>query len=204
MEPIPSLRCIGTERRKGDTAMKRLVIALPLAAMLSLCIAQATLAWPDDAQASLSTSPAGTSAGGTWTVDVSFVSSGQILAVDNLHPSLVIKNVVTGERRTFQTRSTAETGVWRASVIFPSEGSWTYSVIVGGSGMTFDYPPVSIGPATAAVTPPTGAPAGPVPTVFALLAVMAVAGAGGVIVARRSMRRGRPAVAEHAPATDRS
>lgn len=184
--------------------MKRLTIALPLAAMLSLCVAQATLAWPDDAQASLSTSPAGTTAGGTWTVDVSFVSAGQILRVANLHPSLVIKNVVTGERRTFQTQSTAETGVWRANVTFPSEGSWTYSVIVGGSGLTFDYPPVSIGPAAAAVTPPTSAPAGPVPAVIALLAVMAVAGAGGLIVARRSMRRGGTAAAEHAAAADRS
>jgi hypothetical protein len=184
--------------------MKRLMIALPLAAMLCLGIAQAALAWPDDAQASLSTSPAGTTAGGTWTVDVSFVSSGQILAVDSLHPSLVIKNVVTGERRTFQTQSTDETGVWRANVVFPSEGSWTYSVIVGGSGLTFDYPPVSIGPATAAVTPPTGAPAGPVPAVVVLLAIMAFAGAGGVIVARRSMRRGATAAAEHAPAADRS
>ena len=184
--------------------MKRLTIALPLAAMLSLCIAQATLAWPDDAQASLSTSPAGTTAGGTWTVDVSFVSSGEILAVDSLHPSLVIKNVVTGERRTFQTQSTTVSGVWRANVIFPSEGTWTYSVIVGGSGPTFDYPPVSIGPAAAAVTPPTSAPAGPVPAVIAILAVLAMAGAGGLIVARRSMRRHGTAAAEHAAAADRS
>src|SRR6266508_4556886 len=184
--------------------MKRLMIGLPLAGLLSLFAVQATLAWPDDAQASLSTSPAGTTAGGTWTVDVSFVSAGQILRVDNLHPSLVIKNVVTGERRTFQTQSTAETGVWRANVTFPSEGSWTYSVIVGGSGPTFDYPPVSISPATAAVAPSTGAPAGPVPAVIALLALMAVAGAGGVIVARRSMRRGGPAASEHAAAADRS
>jgi len=189
---------------KEDTAMKRPMIALPLAALLSLCIAQATLAWPDDAQASLSTSPTGITAGGTWTVDVSFVTAGHILRVDNLHPSVVINNVMTGERRTFQTRSTAETGVWRANVIFPSEGSWTYSVIVGGSGMTFDYPPVSIGPATAAVTSPTSAPTDSVPVVIALLAAVAAAGAGGLVLARRSMRGDATTAVGHAASADRS
>ena len=40
--------------------MKRLMIGLSLAALLSLSAAQAALAWPDDAQAALSTSPVGT------------------------------------------------------------------------------------------------------------------------------------------------
>jgi hypothetical protein len=184
--------------------MKRLMMGLSVAALLSLCSAQVALAWPDDAQAALSTSPAGTTAGGTWTVDVSFVSQGHILRVDSLHPSIVIKNVVSGERRTFPTRSTAESGVWRGDVVFPSEGSWTYSVIVGGSGLTFDYPPVSIGPGSAAAIPPAGTPArsGAVPTIVALLAAAAVAAAGGVVLARRSIRRSTTAAVGHVASID--
>jgi hypothetical protein len=186
--------------------MKRLMIGLPLAALFSLCAVQAALAWPDDAQASLTTSPAGTTAGGTWTVDVSFVTEGHILRVDNLHPTVVIKNVLTGQRQTFQTQPTAESGVWRANVVFPSEGSWTYSVVVGGSGITFDYPPVSIGPAAGAAAPaPADAATGPgaVPTVIALLAAAAAAAAGGLLLARRSMRGRATAAMEHSASADR-
>jgi hypothetical protein len=185
--------------------MRRLMIGLLAATSLSLSAAQATLAWPDDAQAALSTSPAGTTAGGTWTVDVSFVSQGHILRVDNLHPSIAIRNVVTGERRSFSTQTTAESGVWRGVVTFPSEGSWTYSVIVGGSGLTFDYPPVSIGPAPVAAAPPSTGPVSPlaVPALLALLAAAAVAAAGGLILARRSMRRSATAVVEHVASADR-
>jgi hypothetical protein len=173
--------------------------ALFAATLLTLSAAHATLAWPDDAQAALSTTPAGTTAGGTWTVDVSFVTQGHILRVDNLHPTLVIRNVVTGERRSFATQATAETGVWRAAVTFPSEGSWTYSVIVGGSGLTFDYPPVSIGPAPVAAAPPSTRPVspGPVPALIALLLVATIATAGGLVLARRTRRSatvGEPAV----------
>ncbi len=185
--------------------MKRLMIGLSLAALLSLSAAQAALAWPDDAQAALSTSPVGTTAGGTWTVDISFVSQGHILRVDNLHPSLVIRNVVTGERRSFSTQATAESGVWRAAVTFPSEGSWTYSVMVGGSGLTFDYPAVSIGPAPVAAVPPGGGPASPwtAPTLIALLAAVAAAAAGGLVLVRRTVRRGTTAVVEQAASADR-
>jgi hypothetical protein len=183
--------------------MRRLMIGLLAATLLSLAAAQATLAWPDDAQAALSTSPTGTTAGGTWTVDISFVSHGHILRVDNLHPSVVIKNVATGERRSFSTLATAESGVWRATITFPSEGSWTYSVIVGGSGLTFDYPPVSIGPASASAMPTNVGPASPwtMPALFAVLAAAAVA--GGVALARRSVRRSTTAVVQHVASADR-
>jgi hypothetical protein len=184
--------------------MKRLMIGLSLAAMLSLFAAQAALAWPDDAQAALSTSPVGTTAGGTWTVDVSFVSQGHILRVDSLHPTLAIRNVATGERHSFATQPTAETGVWRGAVTFPSEGSWTYSVIVGGSGLTFDYPPVTIAPAPVAAVTPDSAPSGPAtaPALIALLAA-AVAAAGGLVLVRRNVRRSTAAVVEHAAPADR-
>lgn len=190
--------------------MKRLMIGLPLAGLLSLFAVQATLAWPDDTQASLSTSPAGTTAGGTWTVDISFVSQGHILRVDSLQPSVVIKNVATGERRSFSTEATAESGVWQANVVFPSEGSWTYSVVVGVSGITFDYPPVSIGPALAAdgraaANAPIAAEAPTPGVVFLPIALLAAAAvvAAGLVVARRSMRQSTTAVVEHAASLDR-
>jgi hypothetical protein len=185
--------------------MKRLIVGLPLAMSISLFAAQATLAWPDDTQASLSTSPAGTTAGGTWTVDISFVSEGHILRVKSLQPSVVIKNVATGERRTFQSDDTAQSGVWRANVVFPSEGSWTYSVVVGVSGITFDYPPVRIGPTSA--SEPTGAadmltPGAVLPLVALIVATMAAV-VGGLILTRRSMHGVAIAATKHAAPIDR-
>jgi hypothetical protein len=185
--------------------MKRLIVGLPLALSISLFAAQATLAWPDDTQASLSTRPAGISAGGTWTVDISFVSEGHILRVDSLQPSVVIENVATGERRTFQSEATAQSGVWRANVVFPSEGRWTYSVVVGISGITFDYPPVRIGPTPAAEAPtaadmPTS---GAMLPLIALLAVTIAAAVGGLILARRSSDGGAIAAAEQAAPVER-
>src|SRR5437899_2715176 len=66
--------------------MKRSIIGVALGTALSLMAVGSVLAWPEDTQASLSSTPAGTPPGGTWTVDVSFVSNGQILRVANLRP----------------------------------------------------------------------------------------------------------------------
>lgn len=168
--------------------MKRSIIGVALGTALSLMAVGSVLAWPEDTQASLSSTPAGTPPGGTWTVDVSFVSNGQILRVANLRPSIRIRNVDTGDARSFATQPTSESGVWRADVVFPTEGSWTYSVVVGGSGITFDYAPVRIGD----VAPGPQAPAGsnPLPVLAALTALLALA-VGATFLARRPIQAAR-------------
>ena len=163
--------------------MKRSIIGIALGTALSLMAVGSVLAWPEDARASLSSTPAGTASGGTWTVDVSFVSNGQILRVDTLRPSIRIRNVDTGDIRSFESQPTSESGVWRADVVFPTAGSWTYTVVVGGSGLTFDYPPVQI--VGAAPSPQTPAGPEPLPLLAALAAVLLAVVAGAVYLARR-------------------
>jgi len=71
--------------------------------------------------------------------------------------------------------------------------------------LTFDYPPVSIGPASASAMPTNVGPASPwtMPALFAVLAAAAVAAAGGAALARRSVRRSRTAVVQHVASADR-
>jgi hypothetical protein len=169
--------------------MKRSIIGIALGTALSLMAVGSVLAWPEDAKASLSSTPAGTASGGTWTVDVSFVSNGQILRVDTLRPSIRIRNVDTGDIRSFESQPTSESGVWRADIVFPTAGSWTYSVVVGGSGLTFDYPPVRI----AGAAQPSEAPAGSeaLPLLAVLTALLFAVAAGAVFLARRPIPAGR-------------
>ena len=137
--------------------MKRIATGGLLAAALLLVMAPAVLAWPDDATAQLSSTPGGTSAGQTWDVDVSFVSQGRQMTVDTLSPSITIRNQSTGQELSFPAAPTVRSGTYHAAVVFPTDGSWTYSVLADSYGTRFDFPAVQI---PAAVASPTQAPSG--------------------------------------------
>ena len=133
--------------------MKRIATGGLLAAALLLVVAPAVLAWPDDATARLSSTPDGTSAGQTWDVDVSFVSQGRQMTVDSLSPSITIRDQSTGREVSFPAVPTGRSGIYHAAVVFPTDGSWTYSVLADHYGTRFDFPAVHIPPAVAAPTP---------------------------------------------------
>jgi YtkA-like protein len=67
-------------------------------------------------------------AGETWTANIQVLQHGQTPMADAT-PSVIIANAATGEERTFPaTLSDPEDGVYVASVVFPTAGSWSVAV----------------------------------------------------------------------------
>ena len=109
-------------------------------------------------------------AGETWTANVQVLQHGQTPMADAT-PSVIITNAATGEERTFPaTLTDAENGMYLASVVFPTAGSWSVAVNDGfpvaecAQTHTFETqsiaavgppsePPAAAEPAAAAVTP---------------------------------------------------
>jgi hypothetical protein len=105
----------------------------------------------------LSSLPKGLSAGQPWVVNITVLQHGQT-PIDGLKPTVTIRKVVrtpsgnsrvvSSETRTFATRATDATGVYRARVIFPSAGTWRFEVydafIQYGGARTHRFAPVKI------------------------------------------------------------
>jgi hypothetical protein len=164
--------------------MKRFASGGLLAAAILLVSAQSALAWPDDATAQLSSTPAGTTAGEAWDVDVSFVTKGQVLTVDNLQPIITIHERATGRDLSFAATSTGQTGIYHARVVFPSAGEWTYTVRSARAGAVFQFPSYRITPAVA--TGPGFNPA-PASSPIALYVVLLLAAALTVVMLGRRL-----------------
>jgi hypothetical protein len=144
---------------EGRFQMKRLASALALATTVMAVGAQVVFAWPGDARANLSSTPTGLAAGETWTVDITFVSQGRVLSPDSIRPVVVVQEVTTGATRTFETRATGVAGVFRADVVFPRAGTWSYKVAPSEYGPFFAYPAVNVKAAAAPVGQASSAPA---------------------------------------------
>jgi hypothetical protein len=150
--------------------MRKLLCVLTLA--LALVAAPAAGAG-GFATVGLSSLPAGTAAGETWTVDLKVLAHGRT-PVDGIAPLVRITGG-DGQTREFAARPTGETGVYRADVVFPREGTWRYEVWDGYT-QTHTFKAVAIG------TPADGS----FPYFStALAAVLALALAGSVLVVRR-------------------
>ena len=114
-----------------------------------------------------------------------------------VQPTITISQNGTGAERTFVATPTARTGIYRARVVFPTGGVWTYKVNDGFS-QEHQFAEVRIaGSPTAAATPTaanTAAPAGDgddfpwAALGGALLAGLAAAGLTLAIQRRREAR----------------
>jgi hypothetical protein len=106
--------------------MKRLALIL---------IAGGTLALPAAAQAGcwatvgLSSLPKDVHAGQPWSVAITVKQHGRTL-LPNAKPAITIADAA-GAKTTVQARKTQRRGVYRANVVFPSAGRWTYTVFDG-------------------------------------------------------------------------
>jgi hypothetical protein len=162
------------------------------------------------ATAGLTAPPATVGPGDTWTAQITVKQHG-VRPIPDAKPTLTILGE-NGARKTFAAKPTDEVGVYAASVVFPSAGTWDYEVndgFVGGEqGQTWDcstthtFEAVTIGGAgssgPAAGDPaPSAAPAEPVSDggvaslaiVLVSAAAVALAAALGIGLARRSARR---------------
>jgi hypothetical protein len=159
--------------------MKRLLLGLAFAGLLLPAAAAAG----GFATVQLSSLPAGTDAGGTWTPTMTILRHG-VTPLDGLQPSVRITDGA-GTTRSFAARPAGTPGVYVADVRFPAAGTWSYEIWDGFS-QTHTYSPVTIGSGGDASFPA-------VPVAGAALGAVALAGAA-LAVLRRRRPRTRPAL----------
>jgi hypothetical protein len=78
--------------------------------------------------------PANLSAGTVWPADITVLQHGRnpLPNAADATPTVTIVNADTAERKTFAATSTdPKAGLYRAEVVFPSSGSWSYEVYDG-------------------------------------------------------------------------
>jgi hypothetical protein len=151
--------------------MKQLLLGLAVAGLLL----PATALGGGFATVQLSSLPAGTNAGGTWTPTLTILRHG-VTPLDGLRPAVRIIDA-TGEITTFAAKPVGAPGTYVAEVTFPSAGTWRYEIWDGFS-QTHTYSPVSIGGGRGGSFP--AAPVGGI-----VLAALAVVGALVVLLRRR-------------------
>ena len=88
----------------------------------------------------LSSLPDGTAPGEPWVVDVSVLGHGRT-PIAGMKPTITISR--GADERTFAAKP-IRTGVYRAEVVFPDAGRWSYAVDSGFGLGPETYPPVDI------------------------------------------------------------
>ena len=125
--------------------------------------------------------PDGTDAGGTWNATI-FVRQHGVTPLAGLQPVVLIEKAGSTESTKVLATPGDEPGVYNADVRFPTAGDWRVTILSGFGESKATYGPVTIGAPTA------GGKSERLPVIgFAVLA-LAVVGAFGVLVARRSRR----------------
>ena len=155
--------------------MRRVLFALPVALVLLIAPAAHAGGW---ATVGLSSTPAGTEPGTPWPVKITVLQHG-VTPLEGVEPAVII---TSGDaRKTFAAKPTGKPGVYRAEVVFPTAGRWSYAVDDGFiSGQPHTFPAVQIGAETSAPAPASGADGGGVsagwlvPGIALLLAAAAI------------------------------
>jgi len=123
--------------------MRRLLLTVALVALAAPASALAG-GW---ATAGLSP-PEGVGAGDTWNADVKILQHGRT-PLAGVSPTVTIRNVATGNEKTFTAKPTGEIGVYRAKVVFPTAGKYSYKVYHGftqyGGAQTHSFGTFSVG-----------------------------------------------------------
>jgi hypothetical protein len=170
--------------------MRRLLIAVPLV-FLALTATAFGGGW---ATVGMSSTPDGVQPGKPWVVDMTILQHGRT-PLQDLDPTLTISN--GDARQTFNAKETAEPGVYRVSVTFPSAGLWSYEVNDGFiSGQAHTFKAIQIG---APGTPPpaaAGAADNGGPSLLWLIpGLTLLAAAAALLLARRPRRPHHPQAA---------
>jgi hypothetical protein len=121
--------------------MRRRAIALAVVAVALGAVSAAMAGgW---ATVKLSSSPRGIHAGEVWDVRLTILQHG-VRPLAGVTPAVLISK---GDvRRRFPARATATVGVYRARVVFPTAGTWTWK-IDDGFTRVHGYAPLRVAPA---------------------------------------------------------
>lgn len=173
--------------------MRRVLLAVSVLALLALAPAAFAGGW---ATVGLSSTPAGTDPGKPWNVNLTILQHGRT-PLDGLTPVITIRN--GDATKSFTAKPAGKPGVYRASVVFPSAGRWTYEVDDGFvTGKPHTFPAVEIGapanaPAPAAQT--TSADDGGPSTGLLIAGIALLAAAAVLLVWGRRRRHHEPQAA---------
>jgi hypothetical protein len=130
--------------------MRTLFIALVAVAALALSGTAAAGGW---ATVGLGSLPTGVDPDEPWNVELTVLQHGKT-PLAGVKPTLTIRNVDTGQKKTFAAKPTDRVGVYAVEVVFPSAGTWAYEVYDGfgqyGGAQTHTFKPVTIGGGSAA------------------------------------------------------
>jgi len=156
----------------------------------------------------VSSLPDGTKPGATWAVTLTVLQHG-VTPLSGVRPVVHIRSADGATTRSYAARPAGRPGVYRANVVFPSAGRWSYEIYDGFS-QTHTFAPVRIGGSQAAAGAAPAArpaPAAPAPAgrsdegdLVAALGAAAAAGLATALFARAAMRRRRRPVAASAAA----
>jgi hypothetical protein len=92
-------------------------------------------------------------AGTTWVANLEILQHG-VTPLEDVEPKVIVSGA--GERQVFRARPTGKPGFYRAEVVFPGGGTWSYEVDDGFT-QTHTFPPVKVGGEPATPAPPKAA-----------------------------------------------
>jgi hypothetical protein len=137
-------------------AIRRLTVVATMATV-GACLAAAPASAGGWATVGVGPVPDELRPGEAWLAELTILQHGRTPLV-GVNPTLTITQAGSGATRTFRATATSRPGVYRARVVFPSEGTWRYMVDDDFS-QRHDFGPVQIGgadgpaPAVAAASP---------------------------------------------------
>jgi len=166
--------------------MRTLLLGLAAVAALALAGTASAGGW---ATAGVVPPPENVTAGSNWDAQITILQHGRT-PLAGVSPTLTLIGE-NGKRVTFPAKPTDETGVYVASVKFPSAGSWSYEVYDGftqyGGAQTHTFGAVSVGAAS-------GSSSGSdFPTMQVTLGVLLALGLAIALVVGMRRMRPRPA-----------
>jgi hypothetical protein len=187
----------------------RLTLLAAIAAALAAPAAATAGGW---ATVGLEPPPAGLAPGEPWQAELTILQHG-VTPLEGVKPRVIVvrEGQSAADERVFAARATKEPGVYRATVVFDSAGTWNYrvddgfaaehtfpAVLIGKDGKKAAADPVAVANVAAAAPPSAGSPApGDDGTNYLLaLAAAAVAAlAAGLVAALLQRRGGGPSTA---------
>jgi YtkA-like protein len=174
----------------------RIAVLAAIAAALAVPTAATAGGW---ATVGFDPPPEGLQPGEPWEVDLTVLQHGRT-PLEGVQPRVILEEEAGDGQRAFSARPTAKPGVYRATVVFESAGTWKIAVD-DDFAATHRFPAVQIGNGgkksaaepvaavnTAAATPPSAGDDGPnLLLAFGAAAVAALAaGFGAAYLQRRS------------------
>jgi hypothetical protein len=128
--------------------------------------------------------PDGLEPGKPWQMELEVLQHGRT-PLDGIKPRVIVTG--NGQREVFEATAAGKPGTYRANVVFPSAGTWSYAVDDDFS-QTHTFPPVEIAGGDDTTTASAGVADDGGPNIglaFAIAAIAGLAAALGITVLRR-------------------